>query len=59
MNGRKDPDDLRNRRHALRYVADVLIRAADTAPNRNAEQRYRAAAADVFNGLSDERRSLQ
>lgn len=46
------------RRQALRYVADLLVMAADEAPNRISSGLLRDASARVFDALAHERRAL-
>ena len=46
------------RRPALRTLADMVVWAADEAPNRDSELHLRDAAARIFDALSAERRVL-
>jgi hypothetical protein len=44
---------------ALRILADLLVMAADEAPNRNSAGLLRDASARVFDALACERGALQ
>lgn len=45
------------RRPCLRWLADMLVWAADESPNRNAELLLRDAAARTFDAISAEARN--